>query len=259
MKTRRDPYLCAPDSVRLPPLKPITAHTPETLRAFEQRIVAHFASGKLPCLIHLSGGNEEQLIRLFREIQPEDWVFSTHRNHYHALLKGIPEATLEAAILRGDSMFVFSKEHRFFTSSILAGTCAIAAGVAWDIRQEFIRTTPAPLPAHSGWLPERREPHVWCFLGDGASENGHFAEAVCFVGGHDLPCTFIIEDNDRQVDTDKRTRRGEHHDELGHYIQWPTCVRGYRYRATFPHGGAGLKPGSVTFNPEAITRLRPVS
>ena len=50
----------------------MTAHD---LINFELRIRRLFKEGKLPYLIHLCGGNEMQLIRLFAEIRRGDWVF----------------------------------------------------------------------------------------------------------------------------------------------------------------------------------------
>lgn len=211
----------------------ITEHTRETLLEFERGIKLLFANGELPFLVHLSGGNEGQLLDIFREIGPEDWVFSTHRSHYHALLKGIAPADLETLILEGRSMFVFSREHRFVTSSILGGICGMAAGVALALKQ-------------SGSTAK-----VWAFVGDGAEDNGHTYEAIRYVTGMDLPCTFILEDNDRQVDTTHAERWG-----TAKRFEWNSPkVRRYSYTATFPHGGAGLPPGSVTFKAEAIARF----
>jgi len=205
-------------------------HTAASLIAFEQRIKERFAAGELPFLVHLSGGNEQQLLDLFAEIRPQDWVFSSHRSHYHALLKGIPAAEVEEAICRGDSMFIFDRERRFYTSSILAGTCAIAAGVALAIKE-------------SG-----EDAFVWCFLGDGAEDNGHTYEAIRFAEGRRLPLMFVVEDNNRQVDTDHATRWG-----TSARFPWPSAhVMRYTYAPTFPHGGAGLPPGSVTFKQEAV-------
>lgn len=210
-------------------------HTKESLVAFEQRIKAHFANGELPFLVHLSGGNEEKLLELFGErIRSDDWVFSNHRSHYHALLKGIPEDQVEAAILRGDSMFIFDRERRFYTSSILAGTCCIAAGVALAIKESGL------------------DEQVWCFLGDGAEDNGHFCEAVRFAEARELPITFVIEDNDRQVDTTFLERW-----QTSWRWQWPSSrVIRYSYTPTFPHGGAGLPAGSVKFKDSAIERFK---
>lgn len=247
----------------------ITAHTRDTLIAFETRIREKWEAGELPCLLHLCGGNETQLLEIFQRIQPGDWVFSSHRNHYHALLAGVPEEFVEQRIMDGGSMFMFwnpdaphgaetgvGKPSCFFlSSSILAGTCGIAAGVAWDIRREFLRTAPDNTQAHMGQIVPRREPRVWCFVGDGAEEEGHFAEAVAFVAGHDLPCKFIVEDNDRQVDTPKRDRRGYHHGDFTRYIIWPPCVERYNYTATYPHAGSGCKH-KIEFKPEAIARMK---
>ena len=190
---------------------------------FELRIKALFEQGKLPYLIHLCGGNEDQLIEIYKEIRTGDWIFSTHRSHYHYLLAGGDPDALEQMIKDGRSMFVFDRKLNFYTSSVLAGTCGIAAGVAHSLKEQGSASK------------------VWCFLGDGAEDEGHFYEAVNYVAGSGLPCTFIIEDNDRSVDTSKAARGKA-------TMTWPDCVRRYYYTPTFPHGGAGCKT-MVTFDP----------
>src|SRR5437899_765762 len=108
--------------------------TAQDLVQFETGIKELWEAGELPCLLHLGGGNEEQLLHLWKDIKPGDWVFSTHRNHYHALLAGIHPYDIKDKILNGRSMFVYSSKHNFFCSAVLAGTCGIAAGVAWAIK-----------------------------------------------------------------------------------------------------------------------------
>lgn len=190
--------------------------TAQTLIHFESCVKERWENGELPYLLHLSGGNEEQLIEIFKGYKNGDWVFSSHRNHYHYLLAGGSAERLMAQIESGRSMFIFDKTINFVTSSVLAGTCCIAAGVAWTLKEG------------------EKDNHVWCFLGDAAEEQGHFYEAVCFVQAHDLPCTFVIEDNDRSVDTSKEQRK--------HFqMTWPACVRRYTYTPTFPHAGSGCK------------------
>jgi len=209
--------------------------TAEELIAFEQRIVKRFADGELPFLVHLSGGNEQQLIDIFRDIRPNDWVLASHRGHYHALLKGLSQEWLEAQICEGRSMFLYSRDKQFLTSAILAGTCGIGVGLA--------------LAAQRSGSQSR----VWVFLGDGAEENGAFYEAALYAEAHQLPVTFIIEDNGRQVDTEKVTRRGQSvltNKPLDHL----PCVYRYEYTPTFPHGGVGIKPGSVKFQFEIVSR-----
>lgn len=212
----------------------MTNVTKEQLIAFEARMKELFEAGELPFLLHFCGGNEDQLIEIFREIKPGDWIFSSHRSHYHYLLAGGSPERLEQMIRDGDSMFIFDKELNFLTSSVLAGTACIAAGVAHTLQQ-------------TRWADPggRREPHVWNFLGDGAEDEGHFYEAVAMVHGHNLPCTFVVENNDRSVDTNIQQRRGN-----GMYqgLLQADCVRRYYYTPTYPHGGSGTSK-RIQFNP----------
>lgn len=184
----------------------------EELIKFEQEIVELYKDCKLPFLFHLSGGNEDQLLKIFNGIKPGDYVFSSHRNHYHALLHGIPPAELKEKILGGRSMFVFDRKRNFFTSAIIGGTPAIAAGVALALKRKG------------------SSQKVWCFVGDGTEDTGHFYEAVRYVDGFDLPCTFIIEDNNRSVEANKPTRWG-----MATYPYFPKCVIRYCYNIPWPH------------------------
>lgn len=201
---------------------------------FEKRIADRFDNGEMPYLVHLSGGNEDQLIYIFRDIKEGDYIFSTHRSHYHYLLCGGSPDDLENKILNGKSMFVFDRKLNFFSSSIVAATPSIAAGVAWALKRKG------------------SQKKVWCFIGDGAEEEGHFYEAVSYVQGWNLPCTFIIEDNDRSVSSSKKERRGEAPD-----FSWPSCVRRYSYVPTYPHGGTGTH-GWLKFKKEACLCDMPV-
>jgi TPP-dependent pyruvate/acetoin dehydrogenase alpha subunit len=178
---------------------------------FEKDIADHWLNGDITSLFHLGGGNENQLISIFNSIRPQDYVFASHRSHLHALLKGYDKNKLMKDILQGHSMFLFDKKINFFTSSILAGHCSIAAGVALSIKLR------------------KEDRCVYCFLGDGASSEGHFYEAVKFVESNNLPCQFIIEDNDRSCDSTKEQR----HDTAD--VINASCVMRYNYTPTYPH------------------------
>lgn len=196
-------------------LSNMKSKNPKWLIEFESRVKKLFEEGELPFLMHLCGGNEEQLIKIFSKIKKDDYVFSTHRSHYHYLLKGGPEKRLLSEIKDGRSMFVFDKKLNFFTSSIVAGAPCIAAGVALALKKR------------------KSKKHVWCFVGDGAEDEGNFYEAVRYADGWNLPCTFIIEDNNRSVSTEKKDRYGKSE------ISWPKCVVRYSYKPTYPHAGSG--------------------
>ena len=75
-------------------------------------------------------GNEDHLIRVFRDIAPGDWALGGWRFHYQCLLKGVPPAELKAAIRRGDSMSLAFPEHRILCSAIVGGILPIAVGIA---------------------------------------------------------------------------------------------------------------------------------
>ena len=69
--------------------------TEEELIKFEEEIADEFLNKKILAPIHLSGDNEKQLIDIFKDIKKEDWILTTHRNHYHALLKGMPKSLVK--------------------------------------------------------------------------------------------------------------------------------------------------------------------
>lgn len=186
--------------------------TKQELIDFEKSIIDLYLDHKLPFLFHLSGGNENQLIEIFKEINDGDYIISNHRSHYHALLSGIPQEEVRENILNGRSMFIFDRERNFFTSAIIGGTPAIAAGIALALKKKGSKQ------------------RVWCFVGDGTEDNGHLFEAARYVDGFDLPCTFIIEDNNRSVCTPKNVRWGRATDPI-----FPKCVRKYFYKISFPH------------------------
>ncbi len=223
--------------------------TAQSLIEFESGIRELWEQGQLPSLVHLCGGNETQLLDVFSQIKEGDWIFSTHRTHYHALLAGIDPDLLELKIRQGDSMFVYSRHHNFLCSAVLAGCCGIAAGVAWAFKNgvplsDMVWTTPYRWDGKSLNLSK-----VWCFIGDGGEEEGHFYEAAMFVEANDLPCTFIIEDNNRSVDTPRDHRRGAAKG-LEHLFK---CVRRYHYTPTYPHAGSGCS-FKIEFDKEATER-----
>ncbi len=188
--------------------------TAEELITFEDEIAAEFETGKILGPIHLSGGNEDQLIKIFRGIGREDWVFSTYRNHYHALLHGIPREYVLEEIRAGRNMNLSSAAHRFFTSAIVGGTLSIATGVAYALKKSN--------------SPQR----VFCFVGDMAASTGDFLEAQTYASRNDLPISFIIEDNGFSANSPTDKIWGEKS------ATAPNTMR-YRYARTVPHAGIG--------------------
>lgn len=182
---------------------------------FEMKVADLFEEKKIKGVVHLSGGNEDNLLEIFTKVNTEDWVFGTWRSHYHALLKGIPPELILNAILEGKSISLCFPEYKFYCSGILCGTLPIATGVAMAIKRRSLLN------------------HVWVFLGDAAAELGSFYECVKFSEGHDLPITFIIEDNGVCVGEPTLRPWGK---EVP--TKWEsTKVLHYKYELIYPHIG----------------------
>ncbi len=80
---------------------------------FELKVKEAYEAGKIKAPVHLSGNNEEQLIKIFKKVNEDDWVFTSWRNHYHALLHGFDPEELFNLIVEGRSMSINSSERRF--------------------------------------------------------------------------------------------------------------------------------------------------
>lgn len=187
---------------------------------FETEIGEFFNNSLIKAPIHLYYGNETQMIDIFENIKDEDWVFCTWRSHYQCLLKGVPKELIKKDILDGKSITLCYPEYKIYSSAIVTGSIPISVGTALDIKMKH----------QSG--------HVWCFIGDMASETGTFFENWKYAVNHDLPITFVVEDNNKSVCTD--TRKVWNCSKL--YFEEPKPkVIYYKYESKYPHAGAGKR------------------
>lgn len=195
--------------------------TADKLRAFEEWCIGSFYQGKIMSPLHLSGGNEKQLIEIFKDIKNDDWVFTTYRSHYHALLKGVDEEWLKKWILENKSIHVMNKENKIISSAIVGGTLSTAVGVAMGLKL-------------SG---KQNMEHVWVFVGDMTASSGLFHDAWQYSFNNNLPITFVIEDNGLSTDTPTKTAWGNE----GYRHWWEDKERPkiitYKYERTHPHYG----------------------
>ncbi len=226
----------------------ITNHTIETLKAFELGIAEAFNAGKITAPVHLEGGNEEQLIEIFQEIKPEDYVLGSWRSHLKCLLKGVPPEKVRAAILAGRSITLCFPAQRVLTSAIVGGVLPIAVGLAMglkrregqhDLHKSHGLTTckncgrRGNIVLSDSACPAR--PKVWVFVGDMTMRTGAFHEALNYAAGHNLPICFVIEDNGISVCTPTAEVWGQPGATPAGF------VRGYRYQLPWPHSGAGKR------------------
>ena len=191
--------------------------TKKQMISFEASIASDYEKGKIKGPIHLSKGNEEQLIDIFSRISKNDWVFSSWRNQYHALLHGVDLNLIKKFIYSGKSMSVSSKKPKFFSSSIVAGIISIALGASLALKKN------------------KSKNKVFCFVGDMTAETGFFYECYKYSQQKKLPLVFVIEDNNLSTNTptDKTWGRKKFNLKFFKNVIW------YRYENTYPHHGTG--------------------
>ena len=160
----------------------------ERLRAFEFKCQEHMAEFKCP--VHLCLGQEEVPAVLHENLRPEDWLFSTHRNHGHYLAKGGSEQKLwdeilglESGVNAGwaGSQCFSDPSINFHATAIVGGLIGIAVGTALSLKLA------------------RNPGIVVCCIGDGATEQGVFWESLNFVATQKIPIVFICENNGYSV------------------------------------------------------------
>jgi TPP-dependent pyruvate/acetoin dehydrogenase alpha subunit len=195
--------------------------TVESLVAFEARIAGLFNNGKIHSPVHLSDGSESAIIGVFKNVRIEDWVFCSWRSHYQSLLKGVPAERVEAEIMAGRSISLCFPDFNLYSSAIVGGQIPLAVGAALSMK----------------W--KQKPGHVWCFIGDMTSETGVAQTALRYSENHDLPITFVIEDNGisvltetREVWKSKTLRFEENHS---------SKIISYKYKSKYPHAGAGIR------------------
>ena len=197
--------------------------TADELIAFEDDIAREFEAGKIHAPIHLSGNNETQLIDYFsKNVRPQDWIFTSWRSHYHALLHGVPPAEVKQAIMSGHSISLCFPQYRVFSSAIVGGIAPIALGVA----------------QHLQWYKEMApdiQASVHVFLGDMSVKAGIVREAMEYSDRHRLGVNWIIEDNSMSICTPTMEAWGTQalSSEMDAHVHY------YRYKMERPHVGIG--------------------
>jgi pyruvate dehydrogenase E1 component alpha subunit len=188
--------------------------TEEKLIAFEQQIVDIWEAGKITGPVHLSNGNESQLIEIFKRIRESDWVFSTWRSHYHWVLKGLSADYGTELIKQGKSITLCDTDGKFYSSAIVGGTLPIALGVASALKKDG------------------SDEKVWVFVGDMSFESGIFYEVHKYARNFGLPLYFVVEDNGVSTYTPTEATWNTKRD-------IPSDVIHYNYESKFPHYGTG--------------------
>lgn len=217
-------------------------YTVEDLQNFEKEICNCFNNRMIRAPVHIDNGNEAALIELFtKHVNKEDWVCGTWRQHFKALLKGVPAETVKQAILQGRSIGLCFKDYKVISSAIVGGIFPIALGLAWSIKRKGDTNK------------------VVCFAGDMSFETGIAHECIKYANNFQLPILFVLEDNGKSVCTPTLDTWGLKQLTYGPHIEVkassvpnfnsqdsllktsPNKIIYYKYQSTYPHAGCGQR------------------
>lgn len=157
------------------------------IREFEERVADLVEDKQIVTPCHLYTGQEAVATGVCHALKSDDYLFGNHRSHGHYLAKGGDLKAAMAEIFgratgcsrgRGGSMHLAAPDLGIFgTSSIVAGSMAIAVGTALA---ESVRG--------SGRVTA-------VFHGDGVPEEGIWHESANLAGLRRLPIIFVCENN----------------------------------------------------------------
>lgn len=164
-----------------------------SIRVFEERIEELFAKGELPGFVHLYLGEEACATGVCANLRTDDYITSTHRGHGHCIAKGGKLDRMMAELHgkktgynhgKGGSMHLACTDLGILgANGINAGGVAIAVGAAKSA------------------MMQKMDKVSVAFLGDGATNQGTFHEAVNLAAVWNAPIVFAIENNQFGVGT----------------------------------------------------------
>jgi pyruvate dehydrogenase E1 component alpha subunit len=160
-----------------------------------KRPVFNMGKGPLPGEMHQSFGQEPTAAGVLIHLGPDDAVGASHRPHHVAIARGVPLKAMSAELFgkkaglsggRGGHMHIYSKEHNFFSSGIIAEGLGPGAGMALARRMQG-------------------KPGIAvAYVGEGAANQGAFHEVMNMAGLWKLPFICVIEDNNYGVSVTKK-------------------------------------------------------
>ena len=159
----------------------------KTIREFEERLHAEFATGEIPGFVHLYAGEEAIAVGLCLHLDDNDKIASTHRGHGHCIAKGCDVHGMMAEIFgkkdglcggKGGSMHIADLELGMMgANGIVGGGPPLACGAALAAKRQGDKGVAV------------------AFVGDGGSNQGTTLESLNLASIWQLPCIFVIENN----------------------------------------------------------------
>lgn len=157
------------------------------IRYFEEAAEAQLKLGNIPGACHSSIGQEAAIVGACMALTDNDFITGTHRSHGHPIGKGAKLNPLMAELMgkvtgickgRGGSMHLADNSVGIIgESAIVGGGIPLATGAAM-----------------SALVRESQQVSL-CFFGDGAANEGAFAESINMAAIWKLPVIYFCENN----------------------------------------------------------------
>ena len=157
------------------------------IRRFEEKVKVLYAEKIVAGAIHLYIGQEAVAAGVCAVLRRDDYVFSTHRGHGHAIAKGADPKAIMAELMgrdtglsrgHGGSMHLFSPDDGFMGGNgIVGGGIPLALGGAFSAQYTGADRVSVT------------------FFSDGAANQGVFSESLNLAALFGLPVLFVCENN----------------------------------------------------------------
>ena len=173
----------------------------QRIRRFDLAAEVQLKEGNIPGVCHSSIGQEAAIVGACMAMRNDDYMAGNHRSHGHPIGKGARLGPLMAELMgkatgickgRGGSMHLADASvGSIGESSIVGGGIPLAAGAALSAQ---VRGT---------------DQVSLCFFGDGAANEGVFAESMNMAAIWKLPVIFFCENNHYALSTPVLTSHGQ--------------------------------------------------
>lgn len=170
------------------------------IRRFEEEAMRRATAGEFSGM-HSSSGHEAAIVGACLALRDDDYITGTHRSHGHPIGKGADLKPLMAELYgkatgickgRGGSMHLADRKVGIIgESAIVGGGIPLATGAGLSIQ---VRGS---------------DQVSLCFFGDGAANQGTFAESLNLAAIWKLPVVFFCENNLYAISTSVAKSHGQ--------------------------------------------------
>ncbi|MDP6805723.1 MAG: thiamine pyrophosphate-dependent dehydrogenase E1 component subunit alpha [Rhodospirillales bacterium] len=157
------------------------------IRRVEEEIARLYPSDKIKSPVHLSIGQESVAVGVCDPLNGDDFASGTYRGHATYLAKGGDLNAMMAELFGKSTGCAGGKAGSMHLIDIQNGVLGASAVVG--------TTIPVSVGFALAFKREGKGRVVACFFGDGATEEGVFAESLNFAALHRLPVLFVCENN----------------------------------------------------------------